>query len=437
LNDPPAANETVKRLLDLSDRYPNDVELFDLGAAFALMFRVRIDERALHDYQQRVERAMAADPKRADSIQLDGWLSIMLGDRDAGRRAIERCTAASPLTNDCRWDEAILAETAGDCETMASVAKKMVATNEGDVRGQIWLVASLAGRGLPYDAQIAKFAEEFPNADSFQAFLRGAEAVYEGRFADSSSQATKLTDKGAASMIAGGVPSRFVGWQWVVEAARESEQPQLARNAVERFFAGLDSATKASNVLADPAPMMWKARVRAGLATTAELESFREGWLKGQRGSVPDSYGWFMAYAALADTPEEARVALANKPKDFSRSIFFRFDHATAVLGRLEWLASNPEAARPLLEEATTSCNAFRFPFLHTRALHALGAILQAEGEKDSACAAFQKVIDRWGKATPRSITADDARKRMAELGCAARLAWWCTCTASRGRAPG
>jgi len=40
-----------------------------------------------------------------------------------------------------------------------------------------------------------------------------------------------------------------------------------------------------------------------------------------------------------------------------------------------------------------------------------------AGGEREAACAAYGRVLDRWGEASPGSVTADDARARRAALG--------------------
>ena len=50
-----------------------------------------------------------------------------------------------------------------------------------------------------------------------------------------------------------------------------------------------------------------------------------------------------------------------------------------------------------------------------------LGRALERTGQREAACASYRRVLDRWGHAKPRSVTADDARARLARLGCAPR----------------
>jgi len=49
-----------------------------------------------------------------------------------------------------------------------------------------------------------------------------------------------------------------------------------------------------------------------------------------------------------------------------------------------------------------------------------LGKAREATGDKAGACAAYAVVLRRWGHATPRSVTADEARAHARRVGCAA-----------------
>jgi hypothetical protein len=48
-----------------------------------------------------------------------------------------------------------------------------------------------------------------------------------------------------------------------------------------------------------------------------------------------------------------------------------------------------------------------------------LGELDEQAGDKPSACANCAKVLERWGHAKPRSVTADEARAHATRLGCA------------------
>ena len=70
------------------------------------------------------------------------------------------------------------------------------------------------------------------------------------------------------------------------------------------------------------------------------------------------------------------------------------------------------------LTAATQSCTALDFPWEHTRAHYWLGLAREALHQA-GACDAYRVVVQRWGKASPPSITAKNALGKMKALGCA------------------
>ena len=57
-------------------------------------------------------------------------------------------------------------------------------------------------------------------------------------------------------------------------------------------------------------------------------------------------------------------------------------------------------------------------PFETVRADLALGQLHEQAGDTAAACARYARVLERWGHARPRSVTADEARMRATKLGC-------------------
>jgi serine/threonine-protein kinase len=90
-----------------------------------------------------------------------------------------------------------------------------------------------------------------------------------------------------------------------------------------------------------------------------------------------------------------------------------------AEVGRVYLMAGRPEEAVPYLRRAAASCTAFAAPVDQTRARLHLGMALEQTNDRDGACSAYRKVLDRWGHAKPRSVTADEARAHATKLGCA------------------
>ncbi len=66
---------------------------------------------------------------------------------------------------------------------------------------------------------------------------------------------------------------------------------------------------------------------------------------------------------------------------------------------------------------AASPCLALADPLPRTWAQFYLGMALEGTGDVEGARAAYRTVVERWGKATPRSVTAEKARKRLLALG--------------------
>jgi serine/threonine-protein kinase len=91
---------------------------------------------------------------------------------------------------------------------------------------------------------------------------------------------------------------------------------------------------------------------------------------------------------------------------------------ADAFIGQALVLANRAAEGTRFLRVAAAACHAFDHPFEHTRAHLWLGRALEATGDVPGACAAYGVVLERWGAAKPRSVTASEARTRARALRC-------------------
>jgi hypothetical protein len=106
-------------------------------------------------------------------------------------------------------------------------------------------------------------------------------------------------------------------------------------------------------------------------------------------------------------------------PPDAPKLISSAFLESEAI-GRTYLFAGNAKAALPFLQAAAHSCATRRFPFAIVRARYLLGVAREQLGDQKGACTAFGTVLKVWGRATPRSHTADLARLHQKTLGCGA-----------------
>src|SRR5262249_27286062 len=129
-------------------------------------------------------------------------------------------------------------------------------------------------------------------------------------------------------------------------------------------------------------------------------------------------YAWLGGYAATADSAAAADRAIAAAPKFSPMPAFLVRGAVAAMRGEVERLAGHLEEAAPLLEAAAVAGVSATEPLLFVRTRYRLGLLYEAKQDKDRACAAFKAVVDRWGTAKPKSVTADAAREHMKTLEC-------------------
>ena len=94
------------------------------------------------------------------------------------------------------------------------------------------------------------------------------------------------------------------------------------------------------------------------------------------------------------------------------------FGPVDAALGRALWLGGKRDEAMPHLARTFTRCDRFPTIFLMTRTSLLYGRALEERGNRGGACEVYRTLLARWGEARPRSLTAEEARRRAAALQC-------------------
>jgi serine/threonine-protein kinase len=173
---------------------------------------------------------------------------------------------------------------------------------------------------------------------------------------------------------------------------------------------------------------MYLTRIAADEPLGPDFETKRGAWIdKRLAAGAPRGLVWDYAYAAPALSRAEADAALAAlgelgpptsmiTPALYSPALGLGLPDAD--IGRVQLLAGKVDDAVLSLKRAVASCTAFMAPVAHTRAMLDLGRALEQKGDTRGACEAYAKVLARWGRAKPKSVTADAARERARALGC-------------------
>jgi serine/threonine-protein kinase len=428
LRQPSDWAESKRRIEALIARTPGDAHLWWLLAAGSSNF---------DDFEaavRQLERAVALDPQFAMAHGRMGMMLAYLGRFQEARAAIDRCLALNAAAESCLSTLGLLQEEAGECEGLEATSRRLIAASALPVIGYPLLAQALAARGRPPATvrEALRQAEEgvsalpAPTQKGARAGLTTtalAAMVLEGDFdkalegaralAPSVASSKRQADHGA---LAAGIAALLQ------EMGRKEEAAQVALDFLDRRDAWEPDPGAEDIALArDPTPQLLRIALHGGRLTASEVAARRDAWARAWDARVtPVSrpYLWMYAHAAVADTAEDARAALAAQPAYGALPSFRPSTLVDADVGRTYLLAGRYADAVSWLDHATRTCSALRFPFQHMRARLLLGRAHEARGDKRSACAAYREVLDRWGAAKPRSVTADEARDRARVLGC-------------------
>jgi serine/threonine-protein kinase len=163
---------------------------------------------------------------------------------------------------------------------------------------------------------------------------------------------------------------------------------------------------------------MLRAMLHAGALSPRDFSAKRAVWLERAKPAFGDDPValWEQTYFGFLETPEEANEALSalsTLPK-------WAIDPAnlnSLPLGEMYMLAGRADDALPFLRREERSCYTLG-SLTHNRNSYYLGQALEQKGDKSGACDAYAAVLQRWGHAKPRSVTAEKARDRARALGC-------------------
>jgi serine/threonine-protein kinase len=213
--------------------------------------------------------------------------------------------------------------------------------------------------------------------------------------------------------VAGTLAARILA-----EMGRTEEAGQIAEAYLARKAAWVVSSIDCDDdsLADDQTVVLLDLAHRGGRLSDEELRARRDELTRSYAACMAPFYRrflWPTVDAALVASPEQAKEALARlAPLPWLPAPIDLF------VGRTFLLGGRPADARPHLERAARHCHAIRQAD-HIIVAHALlGRALEALGERERACIEYGVVLQHWGQARPRSLTAEDARARAAALGC-------------------
>ncbi|MDO9020104.1 MAG: protein kinase [Deltaproteobacteria bacterium] len=413
------------RLAAVAARFPRDVTV--LGT----LGRVQ-DEHDLRAAVASYRQVTAVDPGHIPTRAALAVSLAHLGYLADARRELSDCLAASPFATACLRQQALLQLAESDCGGAEATARRWLLLHRDGGAALRILATALAGQDRPLDAvretlTQARAAEDPGGRALAEAADSRTLAVLEGDFVEATRQGEAAEALVRSSHLEADHATAAQALTMILdERGQVAEAAQVARRFLdEREAWSVDAHTDDVTLGRDPTHWFLTLQARAALLTATAAETAREArraWWERRHAALPEVAGfvWITQYAAAAETPIQARAALALRPRfghppPVALAPGMHFD---AVVGRTLLLAGEAREALPFLTRAATSCYALLFPVAQGRAQRDLGVARALTGDAAGACEAWRGVLARWGHATPRSVTGEDARARMAAAGC-------------------
>jgi len=379
-------------------------------------------DAAFADFELAAERDPALRPPAVAAAAQLRFLTLVAPSISLAQYA--QCLKIAPRSTDCLAGHARLSSRSGDCATMQQDARAWAGIDPKDPLAFETLANALYATGEPWPSvDEALRARDQAAGDAATARDSAAlSAVARGDFVEGRALLQALYDEVPPS--GGLMPHLEAAYELllVLEETGDTEAGvALARGLLDRAKAWTPEAPHEIATTLIFAQYLRK----QGAIDEAEFTQHRERWLAmtreaQQRTGVRVGAGhfapWLFGWAA-ARTKEDAAVAVeARRGEGPLISPGVMNAAADLILVRVLLLAGRTDEAMPYLKTVAGTCDRLEQARVYAEAQWLLGGELEKAGDAAGARAAYQRVVDAWGKAKPRSVTADRARERLAAL---------------------
>ncbi|HEY2515780.1 MAG TPA: serine/threonine-protein kinase [Polyangiaceae bacterium] len=419
-----ARGECEERLQAAAVRFPDDLEILR-ELAGQQTFADKLEPAIA-----TCRRALALDPAYVYFAGLMGELQAYAGHTQEALETLDGCTKLRPSATGCIENRIAIRVQQAECTAVESDARNWVsaAPRDGGRWGpQHYLASAQLALGRPLDAVKETLAQEWAKtpADArveTEAIDRAMLAVWTGDFAAAEEQLGVLDKIAAGEEVedAHALPASL-RVQLDEEEGRAADAATVAGSFLDRRESWTrDTRADDWEIAKDVTMRMNDALRRAGSISAAEFAARRQLWQGRWAQTKVARYAWFPAYLYWVASKDEAREALDAVPPE-GLPPFRPFVYAEASLGRAHLLVNDAPSAIPFLEKAARGCFALEDPFTTVRAHLWLGQAheqLGTEGDHDAACRAYGFVLAHWGASKPRSVSAEEAKKRSLALHC-------------------
>jgi len=421
--DPPAFGEAWKRLHQAAAASPDDAHLAMTEGEIAFA----ADRN--RDADVALKHALDLDPTFIMARVVRATVLRTLGERDDSDREVSSCADSSSPSSACLLQRMFFERGEGRCEAMAKDARAVSMMESNAFRGWSFEAEARASRGASIAEVTELVRQGLARAPDDVKLRLGARydvslAILGGRFDDALSAVRRMEEQNAGSDEAS---THLTTAKLLVYLQTDmGDLAAAARTASDtRARSGAWGSIRWIND--DLRPGLLRVEARDGRVTREEVRRLLDQWEAEWRERIGDDAGpdapwqrWAVVRAAGVETKEEAEEALALAPRTEPAGLGQWPTRYALGYGRVLLRAGRAADAVPWLRMAANDCDEAQVTFDVFGARLDLGDALVATGDAPAACDAWREIVFRWGKATPRSITAEAVRARMKANGCPA-----------------
>jgi serine/threonine-protein kinase len=412
--EPPDSDEIERRLRAAVTRFPLDAEFLYLLA----------NEERRYDIDKSIatyDRVLAVDPDFMTALRQKAQTLEMRGDVAEARRLLDECLRRFPGATGCRNERIWLNQDEGRCAEIEPDARQMIAADSESFRGYEALARAAVALGHPPEAIAEALRQAWRRAPAEvrardELLTNARLAVLAGRFVE----AVELGKKYDAAIANDEAASTHAGAALLLaEIAVETGDVRGAARPASDF---LRRQVAWSGTPDGATARLLKIQRLAGAISDDELRAsrakFLEDWGRlASRTRFVRGVEWVLGHGGIVESKTDADDALRELPAFAPIPIGQRTAMNDDALGRARLFAGDAAGAAVPLARAAHMCTAMDDPFRHVRAHLLLGRALEAS-DPSGACDAYKRVLERWGAAKPKSVTADEAQSRMRALAC-------------------
>jgi serine/threonine-protein kinase len=377
-------------------------------ASAEVLYWRAIAESLAGDYDRAAasaEAAVAADPGFLQA-HLAAW-SIASARGHDPTPALRRCAKARPRSANCAGTLVWLGYGGRDCRDLERAATDYAALVPDHYIGYLGRALARHSMGATREAVDELLRQMVPRMPSNARVMMGSFQAELAEAHGALAEAEALLRKRAADtgqMAPGTRAQRQAALALVLEEegklaeARAVLADALRRQVVQEPGWSSDEE--------DATPRLLAQARRLEALPAAELAAHRTR-VEGQRRSP---YSQRLMRLELCTTAAEA-ASLSRLP--WSPHSSLNNGYVVQARARAALLAGDKAGAIALLRDALSRCDRLIWPIDAQRARLLLGQLLEEAGQAAAAKEQYRAILSTWGKASPRSITADEARRRL------------------------